>query len=314
MTRRSPRIDVAARRLLCAIAETKEAHAIAMGLDHAGSSARQLIKAGLLVPHGSTMTTVAVDDLDDTPVPVMPHPITGHLGHLGDRAWRDEDDPALRQTYALDMLGVAERAVGRLGCSFGQTPVAYLNGTVLDFGTARLPRRRNTVGIWVARGLSDPRRHAEFRELAGRRPSGPLRLVLSLDANDRVLQAFLRGHEFVALGDVVDHEDGLAIDPEILAARLMRGPIHKGPVWVSGDGGVLIVHGRQHEFTGTKQKIAVTMLAEAWLNGDPVLPVARVIEEAECKPSVKRLKDLFGGHPTWQEVFLESGSNCWLEV
>jgi hypothetical protein len=94
----------------------------------------------------------------------------------------------------------------------------------------------------------------------------------------------------------------------------MKGPSHKGPVWVSGDGGVLIVYGRWHEFTGGKQKIAVALLAEAWLSGDPVLPVTRIIEEAECGDSVKRLKDLFGGHPTWQDVIRESGSNCWLEV
>jgi hypothetical protein len=36
--------------------------------------------------------------------------------------------------------------------------------------------------------------------------------------------------------------------------------------------------------------------------------------EAECGPSMKRLKDLFRGHRTWQEVIRESGSNCWLEV
>jgi hypothetical protein len=29
---------------------------------------------------------------------------------------------------------------------------------------------------------------------------------------------------------------------------------------------------------------------------------------------MKRLKDLFRGHRTWQEVIRESGSNCWLEV
>ncbi|MFD1511045.1 hypothetical protein [Lacimonas salitolerans] len=81
-----------------------------------------------------------------------------------------------------------------------------------------------------------------------------------------------------------------------------------------GAGRTLIVHGRWHEFTGGKQKIAAAMLAEAWLSGDPVLPVARIIEEAECGASVKRLKDLFGGHPTWKDVIRESGSNCWLEV
>ena len=56
------------------------------------------------------------------------------------------------------------------------------------------------------------------------------------------------------------------------------------------------------------------MLAGAWLAGDPFLPVARVPEEAECGASVKRSKDLFGGHPASREVIRESGTTCWLEV
>ena len=56
------------------------------------------------------------------------------------------------------------------------------------------------------------------------------------------------------------------------------------------------------------------MLAAAWIAVDTFLPVARVLEEAECGASVKRLKDLFGGHPTWREVIRESGTCCWLEV
>ncbi|MBB4267624.1 hypothetical protein [Roseospira visakhapatnamensis] len=314
MTRSACRIDQAARRLLTAIAATREAQVLAMALEHYGGTGARLIQAGLLRRHGSTIVGIADDGLDDSLVTIGSHPITGRPGHLGNTAWQDDEEASLRQIYALDMQLLGRRVVAGLDCSLAGDPVPYLDGTVLDFGMARLPRRRSQVGIWLARGLSDTRRDGAFRDLAGRRPSPGLRLVIALDPNDHSAPAFLRGHDFVALGDVVDHEDGLAVDPEILSARLLKGPDHKGPVWVSGDGGVLIVHGRQHEFTGTKQKIAVTMLAEAWLNGDPVLPVARIIEEAECGRSVKRLKDLFGGHATWHDVIHESGSNCWLEI
>lgn len=314
MTRSSSRIDAAARRLLSSIAGTRKARVSAMALAHKRDAGKQLIDAGLLIRHGSTMTVVAEDDLDDTPASVMFHPITGLHGQLGNTAWQDEYDSARRRIYTLDMPAAARRVLGRIDCSLGKDPVPYLDGAVLDFGTARLPKRRARVGIWVARGLTAPRQFEQFRQIAARRPSEGLRVVISLDPVERLRAPFLKGHEVVALADVVDHEDGLAVAPEVLAARLVKGPSHKGPVWVSGDGGVLIVHGTWHEFTGGKQKTAVTMLAEAWLDGDPVLPVARILEEAECGPSVKRLKDLFGGHPTWQEVIRESGSNCWLEV
>jgi hypothetical protein len=285
-----------------------------MALAHRRGAGRQLIDAGLLVRRGSTMASVAEDDLDDSPVAAMAHPITGHQGHLGNTAWLDEEDSALRRVYALDMMVAARRVVEGIDCSLGREPVPYLDGAVLDFGTARLPRRRARVGLWVARGLTSPRVIEEFRQLVERRPSEGLRVVLVLDSSERHRFRFIRGHELVALSDVVDHEDGLAVAPEVLAARLMKGPDHKGPVWVSGDGSVLSVHGRLHEFTGGKQKVAVAMVAAAWLAGDPFLPVARVLEEAECRASVKRLKDLFGGHPTWREVIRESGTTCWLEV
>ena len=101
-----------------------------------------------------------------------------------------------------------------------------LGPSVLDFGTVRLPKRRARVGIWVARGLTTPAVFEDFRQLVDRRPADGLRVVLVLDPPDRQRFAFTRGHEFVALADVVDHEDGLAIAPEILSARMLKGPSH----------------------------------------------------------------------------------------
>jgi hypothetical protein len=314
MTCSSSRIDLAARRLLSSIAGTRDGRVSAMALAHMRGAGRTLMDAGLIAQWGSALSVVAEDDLDDTLMPVMTHPITEQSGYLGNVSWQDEQASANRRIYALDMAATARRVVARLDCSLSKDPVPYLDGAVLDFGTARLPKRRARVGIWVARGLTTPAVFEDFRQLVDRRPADGLRVVLVLDPPDRQRFAFTRGHEFVALADVVDHEDGLAIAPEILSARMLKGPSHKGPVWVSGDGGVLIVHGRWHEFTGGKQKIAVAMLAEARLDGNPVLPIMRIIEEAECGASVKRMKDLFGGHPTWKEVIRESGSNCWLEV
>ena len=236
MTRNSSRIDPAARRLLSSIAGTRDGRVSAMALAHKRGASRQLIDAGLLVRRGSTMACVAADDLDDSPVAVMAHPITGYQGHLGDTAWLDEEENALRRVYVLDMMVAARRVVERFDCSLGREPVPYLDGAVLDFGTARLPRRRARVGLWVARGLTTPRAFEEFRQLVEWRPSEGLRVVIVLDSQDQLRPPFLKGHELVALSDVVDHEDGLAVAPDMLAARLMKGPDHMGPVWVSGDG------------------------------------------------------------------------------
>lgn len=317
MTRSFSRIDPDARQLLSSIAGTREGQVSAMALAYKHTAGKQLIDAGLLVERGSTRTVLAADKLDDTPTILTVHPITGREGHLGTEAWQDERSSTWRRVYSLDMISIGRRVVAQLDCSLHTNPVPYLDGAVLDYGSARLPKRRKRVGLWIARGLSSPLTFNQLRHLAEKRPSEGLRLVICLDPLDQHrahFAHFIVGHEFIALADVVDHEDGIAVAPGILTARLLTGPAHKGPVWVSGDGGLLIVHGKMHEFTGSKQKMAVAMLAQAWLSGNPVIPVARILEEAECAPSVRRLRDLFSGHPTWHEVIRESGSSCWLEV
>lgn len=314
MARTSSRIDAAARRLLYAVAATPEARVSAMALAHQPGGGKQLLEAGLIARRGSTQAAVAEDDLDDAPVRLSNHPTTERLGHLGAVSWQDEGDFESRRIYVLDLAAVASRVTSAIDCSLAKDPVAHLGGEVLDFGLARLPRRNARVAIWVVRSLTSPRAFARFRDLVARRPAEGLRIVITLDSSERFRSPYLRGHEFVALADVVDHEDGVAVSPDILAARLLMGPSHKGPVWVSAEGGVLIVHGKQHDFTGGKQKVAVALLAQAWLEGEKVQPVEKILAEAECCQSMKRLKDLFGGHRTWQEVIRESGSNCWLEV
>lgn len=314
MMRSFSKIDVAARRLLTSIAGTREARVSAMALVHTRGAGKQLIDAGLLVRHGSTMTVVAEDDLDDTPTSVMAHPITGRDGHLGNTAWQDENDSARRRVYALDMAVAAQRVLGRIDCSLGKDPVPYLDGAVLDFGAARLPKRRARVGIWVARGLTAPRIFEQFRQLAARRPSEGLRVVISLDTAEGLRRSILKGHEVVPVEDVVDHEDGIAVNPDILSARLLTGPSEEGPVWVSGDGAILIVHGERFDFKGTKQKVAVLMMAEAFIAGERRLSTDAVLEAAACGRTVRRLSELFKGHPAWKRVIFESGASCWTEA
>ena len=314
MTRSSSRIDASARRLLSSIAGTRDARVSAMALEHHRGAGNELVNAGLLVRHGSTTSVVTEDDLDDALASVTFHPICGRQGNLGSTAWQDEGDSALRRTYALDMLAAARRLLTQIDCSLGVSPVSYLDGAVLDFGTARLPRRTARVGVWVARGLTAPRRFEQMRELTVRRPPEGLRVVISLDPAEQLRHLVLRGHEFVALADVVDHEDGLAVHLGILAARLLSGPSHKGAVWVSGDGAVLLVHGEHFDFQGSKQKVAVRMLAEAFNSGDRRLSTEAVLEEAGCGRTVRRLSELFKGHPSLKRVIFESGASCWIEA
>ncbi|MCA3672060.1 MAG: hypothetical protein INF11_09015, partial [Methylobacterium sp.] len=180
MARTSSRIDAAARRLLCAVAATPEARVSAMALAHKPESGKQLLDAGLIVRRGSTQAAVAEDDLDDSPVWLTNHPTTTRLGHLGAVTWQDEDHAESRRIYVLDLAAVASRVASAIDCSLAKDPVAHLDGEVLDFGSARLPRRNARVGMWVARSLASPRSFARFRDLVARRPAEGLRIVITL--------------------------------------------------------------------------------------------------------------------------------------
>jgi hypothetical protein len=313
MTCSSSRIDLAARRLLSSIAGTRDGRVSAMALAHMRGAGRTLIDAGFIAQCDSALSVVAEDDLDDTLMPVMTHPITEKTGYLGNVSWQDEQASANRRIYALDMAATARRVVARLDCSLSKDPVPYLDGAVLDFGTARLPKRRARVGIWVARGLTTPAVFEDFRQLVARRPAEGLRMVISLDHAKQLCRSTMKGHEVVPLEDVVDHEDGIATNLEILSARLLTGPSEQGPVWVSGDGAVLIVHGERFDFKGTKQKAAVLMMAEAFIAGEHRLSTDAVLEAAACGRTVRRLSELFKGHPAWKRIIFESGASCWIE-
>ena len=104
-----------------------------MALAQMRGAGEALMAAGLLVPHGASSCVVAEDDLDDMPVPVINHPITGHPGHLGNSVWQDERTSARRRVHALDMMATARRTANRLDCTLGDDPVPYLGGAALDF-------------------------------------------------------------------------------------------------------------------------------------------------------------------------------------
>lgn len=304
------RLDQNALRLITAIAGTRDARVSAMALDQHHVAAKQLLDAGFILRRGSTMAAVAEDDLDDALIRIVHHPIHERAGQLGNAAWQDEEDSAVRRLYAMDMLAVARRALSRIDCSLSSAPVPYLDGAVLDFGTARLPRRTARIGVWVARGLTSPRRFEALRDIAGRRPADGLRVVIALDPAARLRPSFLNGHEIVALEDVVDHEDGLAVHPETLAARLVIGRDDGAPLTMAADGASINVRGKTYGFRGSKQRAVIRELYAVWCAGQPECLTAEVLETAGFSPSVNTLAKAFSGRNDWRDFIQESGGRC----
>lgn len=153
----------------------------------------------------------------------------------------------------------------------------------------------------------------QFVELAKKRPTSTLRLVLSVTQTELVPQATYGNHEIIFVRDVIIHDDGVAIDPELLAARLSSGqssPLK--PVSLSADGRCLTVRGKIYTFTGVKQRSVVRDLLAAWEAGTPECLTAAVLEQAECGRSVNTLAKLFKGNKDWRDIIREQGGMCWL--
>jgi len=143
------------------------------------------------------------------------------------------------------------------------------------------------------------------------RPPSGVRLILTSTPAQRMSGSTIAGHLPVYIRDVVDHEMGLAVDSDILAARL-DGSRHRdgNPLTHSEDYSVVTVHGKDYPFTGIKQRALVGQLVEAFEAGSSNCLTAKVLEEAGYSTSVNTIAKAFSGRADWREFIEEGGGTC----
>jgi hypothetical protein len=196
----------------------------------------------------------------------------------------------------------------------GNEPLALVPDAVWEIGNVRLPARGKPVPLWIARRLSDPACWAAFVAATRLRPAPGLRIVLCTTPTVRLPKKMFEGHEIVSVGDVADHEDGIAVDPALLAARITTGTLPADmPISMSADGGSVTVRGKRYTFTGPKQRAIIRHLYEAWKNGEPECLTDAVLEAADCANSVNTLTKAFSGRKDWQEFIKVEGGRCWIQ-
>jgi len=315
MIHSSSRRELRPLTLISAIAETPDARMAAEVLStyHRGAG-RQLQADGLLERAGDEAVAISIVDHDDAPVNLVRSPDGRSFGYFSPAAGWVTPDPEERAIFELRFDALLRRLLDGLDCEPAAGPVELMGGLLWEVGAARLPHRAARVPIWVARRLADPRVWASFKEQASRRPAPGLRLVLALTSEDRIPQAYVRGHEIVAVPSVVDHGDELRIDPRILAARLEHHRGDDAPVTMTAEGGAISVRGKTYTFTGPKQRAIIRHLYEAWRAGEPQCLTAEVLAAADSGDQVRSLGKAFKARSDWREFIREEGGRCWIDV
>lgn len=311
----SRRIDDGALALIEAIAGTRHARVSASVLSTYRSEAgAALQERGLLVRVGDEPIAASMADHDDEPVLLSPSPDGRSVGYFSPAAGWVTLPPSDLGVFELRFDALLQALLERVDCSPAAHAKELTLGLLWEVGSARLPGRTARVPVWVGRRLSDRQVWQSFLDHVRRRPSPGLRLVLSLTPEQRLERSYVEGHEIVDVRSVIATDDGLRIDPHILAARLAHARDTGEPITMSADGGIITVRGKTYTFRGAKQRAIIRHLFEAWQHGKPKCLTAAVLEAAESGDQVRTLGKAFSGRDDWREFIKEEHGHCWIQM
>jgi hypothetical protein len=237
----------------------------------------------------------------------------GGYGYFDEEQGWVDLSPDETSVFTLDVQRLAERLTKDLDLRPAGGFVELVPGILWDLGFARLPQLTKRVSVWVARRLQDPDVLEAVYDTACNRPALDLRLILSL-SNAEISGWTLANQVIASVSSLASVADPFKIDAAIASARLRLPVGSVEEVTLSADGGHLVVHGRSYRFRGVRQRAIVRQLVEARKDGEARLLTQNALNEAGCGLSVRRLANVFKGHPDWHEVIREEAGFCWLQA
>jgi len=239
-------LSPAALELLLSAIETPETVISGVVLDDYHSSEALVLKAtGLLKPHGHEAAVASQADHDDAPVTLSWSAENGGLGYFSPTAgWVTVPDDQIAR-FQVDVPAVIGELMDRVDWPSRSRPVPLVPDLLWEIGDVRLGRRTQRVPIWFARRLHEPSVWRQIKYVAKNRPAPRLRVVLTSTPSHRFPDETIAGHHLVALRDVIDSASRLAINPDILAARLdgSLAPDIGEALYLSPDGKQLVING-----------------------------------------------------------------------
>ena len=239
-------LESAALELLLTAIETPEAAISGAVLDdyHASESVT-LKEAGLLKPDGHEAVSASLADHDDVPVTLTWSADDGGLGYFSPGAgWVTVAEDRITR-FRVDFPVLLARLMVQTDVSSRSGPAPLVPDLLWEIGDVRLGRRTQRVPIWFARRLHEPSVWRQIKDVAKARPTSGLRVVLTSTPSHRFPDEVIAGHLLVGIRDVIDFASGLAVHPDILAARLdgSHQPDVEEALYLSPDGKQLLING-----------------------------------------------------------------------
>ncbi len=239
-------LEPAVLELLLNAVETPEAVISGAVLDDYHASESIVLKeTGLLKPHGHEEVSVSGADHDDAPVTLSWSADDGGLGYFSPTAgWVSVAEDRIAR-FRVDFPVLLARLMVQADVSSRSGPAPLVPNLLWEIGDVRLGRRTQRVPIWFARRLHEPSVWRQIKDVAKARPTSGLRVVLTSTPSHRFPDEVIAGHLLVGIRDVIDFATGLAIHPDILAARLdgSLAPDIGEAVHLSPDGKQLLING-----------------------------------------------------------------------
>lgn len=280
--------------------------------DYHAAVAPALKSTDLLEQTDHEPSAVSLADHDDEPVTLLWSPEHNGYGYFSPSAgWVTVPGDRLI-TYRVNFEALFDRMLARLDLPSRSSPVALVPDLLWEVEDARLPGRDKRAPLWIGRRLADPVVWARFVDIVRARPAPGLRIVLSLSPTDRLPAQVHFGHSIVGVRDVAEH-GGLAVDPDLLAARVASGPRQSvDAIVLAADGGAITIRGRRYTFPGSKQRAIIRQLFDAHESGQPQCLTAEILEAAGYRYSVNTLAKAFSRRDDWREFIKENDGHCWL--
>jgi len=272
----------------------------------------QIENTELLEAVGLTYETTDMDDFEDIPVAVEWNPdLAAYTYFSGKSGWVIVPEEEMR-IYAVRMARFFGFLLGDIDTGRPKAPHSLIEDTLWDIGDIRLKGRARRLPTWFAKRLNVSSVQEQVEDIARRRPTDGLRLLLTSTRQERLQKFRLPGHLIVSVHDVLDFGGGLAIEPDILAARVDQVPLPDldAPIWLSPDGRKLIINGNVTvNFRSEIHVDIITMLVEGYHNGKR-FSARELLDRAQS--SAKALHQAFGPK-RWIQLtsYLRSENGLW---
>lgn len=266
----------------------------------------ELQSAHLIMPMGHV---AACADDDDRPRELVWSSETEGYGYFSELdGWVSVRNTNL-DVLAVDFSRLLTLLINDFGLA-GVSPRSLLPDYLWDLGAVRFGRRPKRTPVFFARRISEPSVNTSVWATLQRQGLSQ-RAVLLTSTRADIVGNTPKGYEVISLWDVASHENGLEIDPAVIAARLDRRPaVGDADLQIIDEGREVRLYKETFKFQrGIKQRDIIRFLHDRLMEGQDWVSSAEIQTELDL-PDKTRIRDIFKGNRAWGRLLTERSGMC----